>query len=166
MTEARFAPDPGNARAFRDALGAFPTGVTVVTATGLDGLPVGITANSFASVSLEPPLVLWSPARSSSRHDHFVRAAAFAIHVLGAEQEDLAARFVRGGDGFRGLPALPNREGVPLIAGTVARFECATEALHDGGDHTIVIGRVLRVAHRPGAPLCFAGGRYRRLTPG
>jgi flavin reductase (DIM6/NTAB) family NADH-FMN oxidoreductase RutF len=164
MVETRFAPDAENARAFRDALGAFATGVTVVTAIGLDGLPVGITANSFASVSLEPPLVLWSPAKASSRHDHFVQAAAFAVHVLAEDQDALAARFVRGGPGFHGLASATNPEGVPLIEGTLARFECATETTHEGGDHTIVIGRVLRVSHRAGAPLCFACGRYMRLT--
>ncbi|MDR5651109.1 flavin reductase family protein [Ruixingdingia sedimenti] len=160
-----FVPTPGGARALRDAFGAWPTGVTVVTARGLDGAAVGITANSFASVSLDPPLVLWSPGKFSSRHGHFTAARHFAIHVLTEAQGDLAARFVRGGAGFAGLPHAENAAGVPLLAGVLARFECRTETCHDAGDHTLVIGHVERVAHRLGRPLCFAAGRYGRLAP-
>ena len=161
--EHAFVPDPGDPRTLRQALGAFTTGVTVVTASGPDG-PVGMTANSFASVSLDPPLVLWSPAKSSTRHSAFVGAEHFVIHVLSADQDELSASFTRGGRGFEAVEWHRNEDGVPVIAGTLARFECARAALHDGGDHTIVIGRVLRAAHREGEPLCFSRGSYGRFA--
>ena len=161
--ERRFAPDPSDTRALRDALGQFATGVAVVTARGARG-PVGMTINSFASVSLDPPLVLWSAARRSERHEAFVGADHFVIHVLGAHQDELMARFTRGGAGFAGLPVRDSADGVPTIPGTLARFECVRHALHEAGDHTIVLGRVLRVARRDGEPLCFAQGRFGRFA--
>lgn len=164
-TEAIFAPSPENSRAFRDALGRFATGVTVVTIFTDEG-PMGITANSFAAVSLDPPLVLWSPARSSSRFDRFAGAGNFAIHVLGAEQSDLCARFTRGGVGFEDLEIGYTAEGVPLLPGALARFECKRHAIHEGGDHAIVVGLVERVALREGAPLLFAQGQFGRFAPG
>lgn len=161
--EAVFVPGADNHRAFRSALGSFTTGVTVVTAMTPDG-PTGMTVNSFASVSLDPPLVLWSPAKSSSRYGAFTGARHFAIHVLGADQDHLSAAFTRGGNGFDGIEVRFNDEGVPVLPGTLARFECAEQAQHDAGDHTIIIGRVLRVAHRQGEPLCFSGGRFGRFA--
>jgi flavin reductase (DIM6/NTAB) family NADH-FMN oxidoreductase RutF len=161
--EAVFVPGVDNHRAFRNALGSFTTGVTVVTAMTSDG-PIGMTVNSFASVSLDPPLVLWSPAKSSSRYGAFTGACHFAIHVLGADQDHLSAAFTRGGSGFDGIEVRFNEEGVPVLPGTLARFECAEQAQHDAGDHTIIIGRVLRVAHRQGEPLCFSGGRFGRFA--
>ncbi|SNX67574.1 flavin reductase (DIM6/NTAB) family NADH-FMN oxidoreductase RutF [Cereibacter ovatus] len=161
--EAAFAPD-ADSRAFREALGRFATGVTVVTVLTDDG-PAGMTANSFASVSLDPPLVLWSPARSSSRFDWFAGAAHFTIHVLDADQQDLAARFTRGGAGFDGLAYRANPEGVPLLPTPLARFDCSRHAIHDGGDHAIVVGRVLRATMRQGDPLLFAQGRFGRFQP-
>lgn len=161
--EATFAPET-DARAFRDALGRYATGVTVVTVLGDDG-PVGMTANSFTSVSLDPPLVLWLPARSSSRFDRFAGAEHFVIHVLDAEQADLSARFTRGGAGFEGLDYRSNPEGVPLLPQPLARFDCRVHAIHDGGDHAIVVGRVLRAARRAGEPLVFAQGRFGRVLP-
>ncbi|HPD91750.1 MAG: flavin reductase family protein [Rhodobacter sp.] len=163
MTEptepADFVPDAANSRAFRDALGAFATGVTVVTAPGAQG-PLGITANSFASVSLDPPLVLWSPARASRRFDDLVAAPHFAVHVLAAAQRDLAAHFSRHAQGFD-LPGVAfSAQGVPVLPGCLAVFECAREAVHQGGDHAIVVGRVLAVRHRKGAPLVFHGGHF------
>lgn len=158
---AGHVPDPAQPRLLRDALGAFATGVTVVTACEAGGpAPVGITVNSFASVSLDPALVLWSAARSSLRHAHFSAAPAFAIHVLGADQRPIAERFTRGGLAFEGLDTTRNAENVPVIAGTLARFECITEATHEGGDHTIIIGRVVRFCLAEGAPLVFSRGRY------
>lgn len=145
---AVFVPTPATQRIFRDALGAFATGVTVVTTEGPAG-PVGITANSFASVSLDPALVLWSPARASRRFALFAGAAAFSIHVLAAGQQDIARHFARHAE----LP--PGGLG-PVLA----RFDCATHAVHDGGDHAIIVGRVLRVFHAGGAPLVFHAGRY------
>jgi flavin reductase (DIM6/NTAB) family NADH-FMN oxidoreductase RutF len=161
--EAVFVPGGDNHRAFRNALGSFTTGVTVVTAMTSDG-PIGMTVNSFASVSLDPPLVLWSPAKSSSRYGAFTGARHFAIHVLSAEQDHLSAAFTRGGNGFDGIEIRFNDEGVPVLPGTLARFECAQQAQHDAGDHTIIIGKVLRVAHRQGEPLCFSGGRFGRFA--
>jgi flavin reductase (DIM6/NTAB) family NADH-FMN oxidoreductase RutF len=152
-------PTPDPARALRNALGRFATGVTVITCQGLDG-PVGFTANSFAALSLDPPLVLWSPAKSSARHGVMVGADHFAIHVLRHLQGDLAARFVRGGAGFEGLAVEVTDTGVPVIPGTLARFDCARHALFDGGDHTIIVGRVLHATHDSGQPLIFNSGRY------
>lgn len=157
------APDPADPRLLRDALGRFATGVTVITAREEGGgAPIGITVNSFASVSLDPALVLWSAARSSMRHRHFAGAPAFAIHVLGAGQADLAKRFSSSsGPAFEGLDPRFNDQAVPLLDGCLARFECATEAIHEGGDHTIIIGRVARFELcRDGAPLCFFAGRF------
>ena len=158
-----FVPGPEMGRELRDALGRFATGVTVVTTATGDG-PLGITANSFASVSLDPPLVLWSPARFSRRFDAFADAEHFAIHVLGEEQGAIGEGFSAAGDAFDGLPHTTNPEGCPVIDGCLARFECRAHARHDGGDHDIVVGRVLRASSREGGPLIFASGTYGRFT--
>ncbi len=158
MTTAGFAPE-SDLRAFRHALGRFATGVTVITAVGPDG-PMGFTANSFAALSLDPPLVLWSPARASSRFAVFSTAQAFAIHVLAEDQAGIGARFVRGGAGFDGLDQVANADGVPVLTDALARFDCTLHATHDGGDHLIVVGRVGRVIYRDGAPLVFSQGSY------
>ncbi|KFE35204.1 nitrilotriacetate monooxygenase subunit B [Thioclava atlantica] len=161
-------PDPAEPRLLRDALGRFATGVTVVTACecGGEGNPIGITVNSFASVSLSPALILWSAARSSMRHAHYTEAPAFAVHVLRHDQSGLARRFTRSGDRFDGLDYTMNEDGVPLLADTLARFECVTEARHDGGDHTIIIGRVTRFTADPdGTPLIFSGGQFGGFVP-
>ncbi len=154
-----------NERELRDALGRFATGVTVVTAMSADG-PLGMTANSFASVSLDPPLVLWSPARKSRRFPAFEAASHFAIHVLGAHQQALAARFAGAGDAFAGLETVAGEGGAPLIAGCAARFECRHTAGHDGGDHLIMVGEVLRVETRDVAPLLFYRGAYAGIADG
>lgn len=159
MTLTRFAPGPDTSREFRDALGRFATGVTVVTCQSSLG-PLGITANSFASVSLEPPLVLWSPARSSRRFDAFVEATEFAIHILGDDQTDLCNRFSNEGLDFGGLDWKANDANVPLIEGVLARFECTRHAVHEGGDHAIVVGRVTQAAFGDGNPMVFSKGRY------
>lgn len=157
--QAEFRPESTDPRLLRDALGRFATGVTVVTC--LDGgQPVGITANSFASVSLDPALVLWSIARSSSRFAAFSKAENFAIHILGADERDLAARFTRGGAGFEGLALTTGTGGTPLIGGTLARFDCALDRALDGGDHVILLGRVLSASYRAGAPLVFSQGHF------
>ncbi|MGB1236313.1 MAG: flavin reductase family protein [Planktomarina sp.] len=151
-------------RAFRNALGGFPTGVCVVTTATPDGQRVGITANSFASVSLDPPLVLWSPAKSSRRHEVYVEAKHFAIHILGKEQGDIANGFVREANAFKDLDVANNVHGVPLIEGCVARFECLTDALHDAGDHTLIIGAVQNFSTNDVDPLAFVKGRYAGLA--
>jgi len=163
MPATEFTPSPETERAFRDALGRFATGITVVTTQAPQG-PMGITANSFASVSLDPPLVLWSPAKTSRRFAEFQAAQRFAIHVLAEDQTSLCQQFSREGLNFDGLDWAPNADGVPLIEGCLARFDCRLEAQHDGGDHVIVIGRVVACTERPGAPLIFSAGEYGRFT--
>ncbi len=153
----RFVPGPETAKDFRTALSRFATGVTVVTCNSDRG-PLGITANSFASVSLDPPLVLWSPAKSSSRHDAFVAAERFTIHVLGAEQSDICLRFTRDGLDFEGLATEFSDETAPVIQNCLAHFECNRFAAHDAGDHTILLGRVEAASARDGEPLVFTGG--------
>ena len=160
-------PNPDDPGLLRRALGQFTTGVTVVTAIEAEGeAPIGITVNSFASVSLNPALVLWSAARASMRHRHFSCAESFAIHVLKAGQLDLVDRFTRNGHGFDGLAYEINAEGTPVLPDTLARFECVTEATHEGGDHTIIIGRVARFQFaETGEPLVFGQGQYGRFLP-
>lgn len=162
--ETAFIPGPDTARVLRDALGRFATGVTVVTTEGPDG-PVGVTANSFAAVSLNPPLILWAPAKSSRRCRAFAEARTFAVHVLAADQIELCRHFTQPDDHFTGLSTAVSPEGTPLIEGTLARFECSTDTTHDAGDHVIVIGRVLRARFRPGAPLVFSQGGYGGFAP-
>ena len=159
MADGGTIPGVTDARAFRDALGRFATGVTVVTIMGPDG-PMGFTANSFSSLSLDPALVLWSLARSSQRFAPYAAAETYAIHVLGQDQADWPARFSRGGRGFDGLPSTLNAEGVPVMPGALARFECRRHATHDGGDHLIIVGQVLRLTLEEGAPLVFASGKF------
>jgi len=156
---AQVIPGASDPRLLRDALGRFATGVTVITCQTAQG-PVGITANSFASVSLDPALVLWSIARTSSRFAAFATAQAFAIHILGQDERDLAARFTKAGAGFDGLPVTEGEGGAPLIGGTLARFDCTLHAALDGGDHLILMGRVLSASYRDGDPLVFARGHY------
>jgi flavin reductase (DIM6/NTAB) family NADH-FMN oxidoreductase RutF len=152
-------------RELRNALGRFATGVTVVT-TMTAGGPLGMTANSFASVSMSPPLVLWSPARKSRRFPAFEAAPHFAIHVLSAGQQGLAERFSLPGDGFSGVEFEPGLGGSPLLAGCVARFECRHAAGHPGGDHLIVVGEVLRVEEADLPPLLYHRGGYCALGRG
>lgn len=148
-------------RDFRDALGRFATGITLVTIAGPAGTgPMGFVANSFASVSLDPPLVLWSPARASSRFAAFAAAQDYSIHILGLEHFDLIQRFSRRGTGFDGLAHDLTPEGVPVLPDALARFDCRQHATHDGGDHLIILGRVTRLALRDGAPLVFSQGAY------
>ena len=159
IDEHHFVPSAETSRSFRNALGTYTTGVAVVTVNSFSG-PQGMTVNSFASVSLDPPLILWSAAKSSTRHQFFTQTKNFAIHVLSVDQDILSSRFTRGGSGFDGLDWVESLDGVPLIPGTLARFECALESGHDAGDHTIIIGKVLRAAFRKGEPLCFSRGSF------
>lgn len=156
--------DPStDSRALRSALGSFATGITVVTCATPDG-PLGIAANSFASVSLDPPLVLWSPAKSSSRYAAFLAAEHCAIHVLGAAHMEICKGFARDGRAFDSLDWAEGTHSVPLLTPCLARFECRREAVHDAGDHSIIVARVTRVTTSPGAPLVFQGGRYGEFT--
>ena len=144
---------------FRNALGSYATGVTVITVPSDDG-PVGIVANSFASVSLDPPLVLWSPAKSANRFKYFTGAPHFAIHVLDAHQQALCNSFLKDKAAFDGLDWVAGDHDVPHIRGCLARFECTLDAEHDAGDHTIIVGRVTGASARDGLPLMFQGGRF------
>ncbi|MHA6346006.1 flavin reductase family protein [Roseivivax sp. CAU 1761] len=154
-----FEPGPQTQRAFRDALGRFATGVTVITTPTAEG-PIAIVANSFASLSLDPPLVLWSPARASRRFHHFAEARDYAIHVLAADQAELCAEVARDGYVFGPGDLAENEHGVPILENALARFDCRQEAVHSGGDHVIIVGRVLRVRLREGEPLLFLKGQY------
>lgn len=159
-----FAPTPGTQRDYRNALSCFATGVTVITVNTPDG-PLGMTANSFASVSLDPPLVLWSPAKYSERYESFATATHFAIHVLRHSQKDLALHFAKRGDAFAHVTYTSNAAGVPIFADCLARFECATHAVHEAGDHAIVVGLVQNVLLNEGPPLIFAQRDYGTLAP-
>jgi 3-hydroxy-9,10-secoandrosta-1,3,5(10)-triene-9,17-dione monooxygenase reductase component len=146
---------------FRRALGSFTTGVTVVTTLGEDRQDVGLTVNSFNSVSLEPPMVLWSLARSSASLGAFRATRRFAIHVLSADQEPLSRRFAsRRRDRFEGLALERGADGVPLLTGCAARFQCRTAFEYEGGDHVIFVGQVEVFDHTEKPPLVFHGGSY------
>ncbi|MCA8878407.1 MAG: flavin reductase family protein [Rhodobacteraceae bacterium] len=158
-----FTPGPAAELDLRRALGTFATGVTVVTTMAPHG-PCGITANSFSSVSLDPPLVLWSVGRESDRYGLFSSARFTAIHVLAESQYGLARRFARKGSDFDGVDWELGAEQVPLLEGCLSRFECELAADHEGGDHRILISRVHRVTLAPGTPLVFSGGHFGRFA--
>ena len=147
---------------FRAALGMFATGVTIVSARAPTGELVGLTANSFNSVSLDPPLVLWSLSQRSLSLDAFATGTHYAINVLAAEQQELALRFAAPvGDRWTGTAWRPGVTGAPLIDGAVAHFECFNRSRYEEGDHVIFVGQVEHCDHRPGAaPLLFHGGRF------
>jgi flavin reductase (DIM6/NTAB) family NADH-FMN oxidoreductase RutF len=148
-------------REFRTALGAFGTGVTVITACAPDGRRAALTVNSFASVSLAPPLVLWSLGLHSSSLSIFQDASHFAVNVLSEMQEDLARHFARSQpDKFAGIPWREGLGGAPLLDGTLAEFECRNAYRYYGGDHIIFLGAVEAFSSRPGAPLMFCRGAF------
>jgi flavin reductase (DIM6/NTAB) family NADH-FMN oxidoreductase RutF/DNA-binding IclR family transcriptional regulator len=148
-------------RELRRVLGAFVTGVTVVTTLDGEGKPIGLTANSFSSVSLDPPLVLWSLARTAPSHQNFFAAPRFAISILADDQYAISNQFARPStDKFGGVEILAGRGGVPLIAGASAWIECDAEAHYPGGDHTIFLGRVRSIHRHDRRALAFGGGRY------
>lgn len=161
-TKAEAAALPFSTDDFRSASGQFATGVTIVTARDAQGQLVGLTANSFSSVSLEPPLVLWCLSSRSSALAGFRSATHYAINVLAADQRLLAERFARKGiDRFEGTPWRPGLTGAPLIDGAVAVFECSHHQMTEAGDHIVLIGRVEHVQRRLGArPLLFHGSRF------
>jgi flavin reductase (DIM6/NTAB) family NADH-FMN oxidoreductase RutF len=150
-------------REFRDALGQFATGVCVITAE-VDGIMLGSTVSSFNSVSLAPPLILFSLARSAQTLPLWLKATHFAVTILADGQTDLSNRFARGGaDKWAGLAPLRGKSGAPLLRGGLVSFECRTYATYEGGDHEIILGEVLEFSRMTSEPLLFHGGRYRRL---
>jgi flavin reductase (DIM6/NTAB) family NADH-FMN oxidoreductase RutF len=155
-------PPSFSAQEFRTALGMFATGVTIVTARAQDGGVIGLTANSFNSVSLDPPLVLWSLARAAASLAVFSNGSHYAINVLAADQKELAERFaLKGADRWEGVEFTEGIGGAPLLKGSAAIFECFNRSRYEEGDHVIFVGEVERCSHRPGAsPLLFHGGRF------
>lgn len=150
-----------DARHLRNALGRFPTGVTVVTTRGPTGRLEGLTVNSFAALSLEPALVLWSLNHSSPSVPGFRGAAYFAVNVLRAAQVDYSHRFaVRRDDKFEGIEFDDGLGGAPLLRDMLATFECETASIAENGDHLLFIGRVRRIAYGDGDPLIFNAGKY------
>ena len=156
---------PADRRSLRGALGMFATGVTVITTRKPDGSYAGFTANSFSSVSLDPPLVLWSLGLDAPSLPAFEASSHYAINVLAANQAHLSQHFaMSSADKFAGLGFWPGAGGAPLLPGCCAWFECANEARHPGGDHLIFIGRVLAYAREEHPPLVFHEGRYRQVA--
>ena len=150
--------DPGE---LRRALGRFATGVTIVTTCTKDGRLEGLTANSFTSVSLDPPLVLWSLNRSARSLPSFLGARWFAVNVLGSHQSGLSARFAGAvADRFAGLRFATGLGGCPVLEDGIAHFECSVYDRMEAGDHVIFLGRVERMRHRDGEPLLYSSGRY------
>ena len=159
--------DAFDARTFRQALGWFATGVTIITTICPDGTPVGVTANSFSSVSLDPPLVLFSLARKAFSLAAFQESGRFAVNVLSGEQALLSNRFATASsDKWRDVDFERGESGCPIIGGALASFDCTIHATCDGGDHLIIVGRVLRLRQAlQGDPLLFCRGSYRHLAP-
>ncbi len=140
----------------------FATGVTIVTARNLEGDMIGLTANSFNSVSLNPPLVLWSLARAAGSLPSFSTGSHYAINILSADQRELAERFaLKGADRWSGVAFTEGAGGAPLLNGAAASFECFNRSRYEEGDHVIFVGEVERCTHRLGAsPLLFHGGQF------
>ena len=140
----------------------FATGVTIVTARTPAGVLVGLTANSFNSVSLQPPLVLWSLAQAAGSMAALSTGSHYAINILAADQKELAERFASGrADRWEGVPYTEGASGAPLLDGAAAHFECFNRSRYEEGDHVIFVGEVERCGHRAGAsPLLFHGGRF------
>lgn len=157
-------------RRFRDALGAFPTGVAVITGISAAGERLGMTVSSFNSVSIAPPLVLFSVARRAHSFPAWMEIERYAVNILSQDQESISNRFARPlGDKWADLVVIDGETGTPLLPNALASFECEAHARFDGGDHVIFVGRVVALRttpHKQQPPLIFYGGRYRRLDSG
>lgn len=150
----------------RRCLGSFVTGVTVITVLDDNGAPIGMTANSFNSVSLDPPLIVWSLRTNAKTFDAYSRAKRFVVNILAEDQIDISNQFARpGADRFAGVGTTPGIAGVPLIDGCAAYFECSTEAVYPGGDHLLFLGRVERIVGSTRKPLAFGAGKYLVVHP-
>lgn len=161
------AKQPLDVRAFRDSLGQFITGIVIVTAKLADGEFSGMTVNSFSSVSIDPPLVLFSVQRTTNSGTALLRARGYGISILSSDQQHLSNQFARGSpDKWSSTEWLEGHAGAPFIRGAFARFECEPYASYDGGDHVIVVVRVLKfaIANDKMDPLVFFRGRYRHLS--
>ena len=153
-----------DSKAFRNALGQFATGVTVITTLDAEGNKVGMTANSFSSVSLDPMLVLWSIAKTSKSFNAFVEAQQFAIHILSAEQKAVSAQFASNcDDRFCNVPHHSGLGGIPVLDEYSAVFQCEMQSRYEGGDHIIIVGRVIEFDNCGKSPLVFHAGRYADL---
>lgn len=161
----RDARSGSDERTLRDALGCFATGVTIVTCNDSEGKPVGLTANSFTSVSLDPPLLLVCVHRQATSAEALSKASHFAVNVLQTGQQPASIRFsTRHQDRFGATPWSTGETGAPVLMQSLGVFECERHALHDGGDHHILVGKVVRVNFDPSLdPLLYFRGRYRRL---
>src|SRR5881227_923352 len=162
-----FASDnsPIDPRDFRNALGTYATGVTIITATGTDGKPYGLTCNSFASVSLNPPLILWSLGMFSQGLSVFQNASHFVVNVLGASQQALAKKFATPSeDKFAGVEWTAGLGQAPVLADSVANFQCRAVDRYYGGDHVIFLGAVEAYAYNRQEPLLFARGSFGRFV--
>ena len=158
---------PLDPRDFRNALGSYATGVTVITASAEDGRPVGLTCNSFASVSLNPPLVLWSLVVHSQSIGVFQNASHFVINVLGASHQALAKQFAtRSEDKFAGVTWTPGLGNAPVLADMVATFQCRSADRYYGGDHVIFLGAIEAYAYNGDKPLLFAQGGFGQFVAG
>ncbi len=160
------ATAPVEPRGLRNALGRFATGVTVITTRTVSGRIEGMTVNSFSSVSLDPPLVLWSLRREARSLPSFIEAGCFAINVLSATQHRHAHCFVTTSENkFAAIDWVPGLGGCPLLANCIARFECNTQQTMRAGDHLIFIGRIERASYSEGQPLLFHAGAYHAASP-
>ena len=147
---------------YRQVLGRFATGVTVITAMN-GSEPVGLAANSFTSVSLDPPLVLFCAAHASSTWPKIKEAGSFCVNVLSSEQETLSRQFAGKGDKYEGVGWKPGTTGSPILSDVLAWIDCEIESLHDAGDHVLVVGRVLALDAKDGQPLTYFRGGYGSL---
>lgn len=152
-------------RQFRDALGRYPTGVAVITTRDNEGNPVGMTVNSFASVSLNPPLILWSIDNNSALYDVFTQASHFAVHILKSDQQQLSHDFSsEDPDHFAAAGYDTGIENLPLLKSYSALLQCEVSNRYEAGDHVILLGRVLDLQNRAAEPLVFHAGRYCELA--
>ena len=154
-----FVPAADNTRDLRTSLGRFATGVTLITAMAEDG-PIGMTVNSFSSISLDPPLIAWSLAKLSGRYTPFANARYFSVNVLCNTQANIALEFARDATGFDDTLWDDGELEMPILKDALACFECSREFLYEGGDHTIIIGRVEYATVGKGEPLLFYGGAF------
>jgi flavin reductase (DIM6/NTAB) family NADH-FMN oxidoreductase RutF len=149
----------------RRVMGHFATGVTVITTVSKSGVPYGLTANAFTSVSLEPPLLLISVDRKAESFPFFEESKVFTVNILRDDQESVSRRFaVSGGNKFEGIAYHVGGNGVPILEGTLAHLECRLYAAHDGGDHVIYLGEIVEAETREGNPLLFYRGGYRSMN--